>query len=317
MKEQIDKNLTDEETTKLLIETLQHNGLPVPASITSTSLSLDDNQLTYLTSPMTSNAISVSNVNGLPQEGTWEHSIKLTLFNIQQSVSLMLMDLFGDKSVNTNHFGEKYVKADKIGQAAFNPEDTISDSAAGLFGIISSFPTSLGSGAYNLFKQVLPPAAEASGEVATTGISATNAALGLLTVGALASVAYTMNAFDSDSATSVANTVDTFKRKDLMNAATDSMSYVRERETFDNDYPYYDYQPYYEGYQDYNQEFDHRETGGDAERLHSIPAKVEFYEPEHNPWILLGGGHSTKHLYRKFSKRGQLENEQCFFIFCH
>ena len=152
--EKITNGLTDEEAAKLFIDTLQHNGLPVPEYLTPITTT---QQLPSLTPPV--NSISVSQFQKLPQEGTWEHTLLLTLFNIQQSVNLMLMDTFGDISnKNTNNFGVNHIKTDKIGQAAFDPGDTsTSTDAASILATVASFPSYLSSAAFQLTKFVLPP----------------------------------------------------------------------------------------------------------------------------------------------------------------
>merc|ERR1712013_662804 len=96
--QQVADNLTDQEATKLLIETLEHNGLPVPASLLDTphtentnlgSNILDSNQfnsnlLTKATEIVTSlispSSDAPSQEATLPEAGTWQHTLMLNLF---------------------------------------------------------------------------------------------------------------------------------------------------------------------------------------------------------------------------------------------
>ena len=128
--QQIQDSLTDEEATKLLVETLEHNGLPVPDSLrpgadtqntvntvaesedsvnTSLATKVSDvlsgatGMISSLLIPSSSQPLDpTSQATNLPLAGTWEHTVMLSMFNAQQSVNMMLMDIFGDDTIDTN-----------------------------------------------------------------------------------------------------------------------------------------------------------------------------------------------------------------------
>eukprot|EP00090_Calanus_glacialis_P013422 TRINITY_DN22080_c0_g1_i5.p1 TRINITY_DN22080_c0_g1~~TRINITY_DN22080_c0_g1_i5.p1 ORF type:complete len:605 (+),score=162.47 TRINITY_DN22080_c0_g1_i5:66-1880(+) len=390
--QQIQDSLTDEEATKLLVETLEHNGLPVPDSLRPGSDTKNTGEIESEDSVNTSLATKVSSVlsgatgiisslltpsssqqldptsqaTNLPQAGTWEHTVMLSMFNAQQSVNMMLMDIFGDDTIDTNHIGGQFIKSDKVGQAAFTPNDDPSPDN-GILASVAALPQSVSNAAYQLVKFVLPPSgtepeSETYSEVAA-GVKPAHAALGLLATGAIGSVIYSYVATDSDLASSVTDlasgAVDLVRRKGLVSAAADALASVTTENTEDDkekyisnaDYNYYDDSIYPDsGYSDYgygyptlgyhNQATSHQsqeeyqsdnpdtyyhpqdeyqsdnqgayyqsQEEYEGEHLpedfpHKIPESVEFYEPEHNPWLLLGSGQSTDHLYRNLNKRG-------------
>ena len=315
--EQITSGLTDEDATKLLIDTLQHNGLPVPESLTPPTITRKPFIQTSV------NSVTETKVEDLPQKGTWEHTFLLTLFNIQQSFNLMLMDTFGDINKNTNNFGLHHVKTDKIGQAVFDPGDTSSSTEDdGILATVASLPGYLSSAAFQITKFVLPPLDKTSSEV-SAGFSPTNAALGLLAVGALASVFFIFVAPNTDVIPIITDSINIAKRKGISNAVGDAFASlldndIKNKVDSDGDIDlYYDYDPASNaGYSDYGYGYptfpiiDKRlllrnQDSSGADRNH-LPKNVEFYEPEHNPWKLLGNGQNTQHLYRSFSKRDTL-----------
>ena len=354
--QQVSDNLTDKEATKLLIETLQHNGLPVPASLLdtphteNTSISsnllgsnllgsnlLDSNLLTKATGMVTS-LISPSSSHpsqeaSLPQAGTWQHTVMLNLFNAQQSVNMFLMDMFGDNIVDTNNIGGQFIKSDKVGQAAFIPNGDVAsevDDNDDIVASIAAIPQSVSNAAYQLVKFVLPPSEDTDTDSETysevsTGVNPAHAAIGILATGAIGSVIYSYVATDPDIATSATNlamgAIEGVKRKGIVSAAADTFAamsvdtdqYEKNENIGSQDYYYDDLVYAGNGYSDYGYGYPYDtydtyyQTQDEPELPETLPSKipdsVEFYEPEHNPWLLLGSGQTTDHLYRALYRR--------------
>ena len=369
--QQVSDNLTDQEATKLLIETLQHNGLPVPASLLdtpdtiSTSLGsnipgtnllgsnligsdlLNSNLLTKATGMVTSLISPSSNdpsqEASLPQAGTWQHTVMLNLFNAQQSVNMFLMDMFGDNIVDTNNIGGQFIKSDKVGQAAFIPNGDVAsdvDDNDDIVASIAAIPQSVSNAAYQLVKFVLPPSEDTDTDSETysevsTGVNPAHAALGVLATGAIGSVIYSYVATDPDIATSATNlamgAIEGVKRKGIVSAAADTLAamsvdsdqYGKNKNIGSPEYYYDDLAYAGNGYSDYGYGYPYDNDATyyqtqdefevpDTQQLpdtssntvsHKIPDSVEFYEPEYNPWLLLGSGQTTDHLYRALYRR--------------
>ena len=255
--QQVADNLTDQEATKLLIETLEHNGLPVPASLLDTphteNTNLGSNQLDSIdsnlvnsnlltkateivTSLISPSSDAPSQEATLPEAGTWQHTLMLNLFNAQQSVNMFLMDMFGNNIVDTNNIGGQFIKSDKVGQAAFIPNgDAASDVDENddIVTSIAAIPESVSNAAYQLVKFVLPPSeasdtdSETYSEV-STGINPAHAAIGVLATGALGSVIYSYVATNPDIATSATNlamgAIEGVKRRGIVSAAADTFA---------------------------------------------------------------------------------------------
>ena len=196
-----EQGLASEEATQLLHQTLEYNGLPQVG-------------LNNPPSPSSTGA-SHQAVPGLPVPGTLEHTVALGLFNAQQYINGMFS-------------GSSNAADTKIGDA-----EGASGATGGLLDTVAALPQSVSNAAVEVLKFVTPGA---SGVVQTsaspsvlpgqtysevvTGVDPTYAALGVLTTGALASVAYSYVASDQDiasSATSLAlGAVDAIARNDLV-----------------------------------------------------------------------------------------------------
>ena len=219
------EGLSEVEKIQLQVDTLQHNGLPLPddllakiKSSTSTSLSSDDISTNMLGNLIGSAQGLVSSIfsedenaeetssptthTNLPEQGTLEHTIMLNLFNAQQSVNMFLNSIFGDDtSSDPNHIGGgQFVANDKIGEA-------LDENDSGSNGLLS-MPSKL--------LRSLP-------------VSPGTAAIGLLTTGAVGSViySYAVNAPPGSLATSATSLAKGAveglqRRKDEMVAAASS-----------------------------------------------------------------------------------------------
>ena len=219
------EGLSELERIQLQVDTLQHNGLPIPddmmdkiKSATSTSLSSissDDTSVNMLGNLLGSATGLVSSIfsekdenseeaptshTDLPEQGTLEHTIMLNLFNAQQSVNMFLNSIFGEET-DPNHIGGgQFVANDKIGEA-LDENETDGNS-------ILSMPSKL--------LRSLP-------------VSPGTAALGLLTTGAVGSViySYAVNSPPGSLATSATSLAkgaveEVQRRKDEMVAAASS-----------------------------------------------------------------------------------------------
>ena len=225
------EGLSEVEKIQLQVDTLQHNGLPIPDDLLTkiksstsllSSLSSEDSSTNMLGNLIGSAQGLVSSIfseteNGedtssssptthtnLPEQGTLEHTIMLNLFNAQQSVNMFLNSIFGDDTPSDpNHIGGgQFVANDKIGEALGNTE-TGTDG-----GGLLSMPSKL--------LRSLP-------------VSPGTAAIGLLTTGAVGSViySYAVNAPPGSLATSATSLAKGAveglqRRKDEMVAAASS-----------------------------------------------------------------------------------------------
>ena len=293
-----DQGLTSEEATKLLQETLEYNGLPAIGDTLPSSSSSSG-------SSSGSSGSSSAAVPGLPVPGTLEHSMALTLFNAQQYVNSMFT---------------------KTG-------DTDSSDSSGIMAAVSSLPQSLSSAAVSVLKFVSPsqqktdPASAAAistglpgqtySEV-VTGVDPAYAALGVLTTGALGSVAYSYLASDSDIASSATNlalgAVDAIARNDvvqgltsntLVKKALDTLTGAEQPEILEMKEPGYYYYDYDIGYSDYDYDYSNdrysnkdplyshdrfskkdpifsesQQVKTKTDRTSKIPADIEWYEPD-------------------------------------
>jgi len=250
-------------------------------------------------------------VPGLPVPGTLEHTVALGLFNAQQYINGMLSGSSASNTADT-----------KIGAG-----EQASGSAGGILDTVAALPQSVSNAAVEVLKFVTPGA---SGVVQTasgssplpgqtysevvTGVDPTYAALGVLTTGALASVAYSYVASDQDiasSATSLAmGAVDAIARNDLVENIAGSKLVqtasnalggltgnppLTDREYYEADYKdYYNYINYDNiGYSDYdydyeaNERFSHRDplyeqTLPEHKKLDKssqVTEEIEWYEP--------------------------------------
>merc|ERR550539_1828833 len=225
------EGLSEVEKIQLQVDTLQHNGLPIPDDLLTkiksstsllSSLSSEDSSTNMLGNLIGSAQGLVSSIfseteNGedtssssptthtnLPEQGTLEHTIMLNLFNAQQSVNMFLNSIFGDDTPSDpNHIGGgQFVANDKIGEA-------LGDSETGTDGGgLLSMPSKL--------LRSLP-------------VSPGTAAIGLLTTGAVGSViySYAVNAPPGSLATSATSLAKGAveglqRRKDEMVAAASS-----------------------------------------------------------------------------------------------
>ena len=219
------EGLSELERIQLQVDTLQHNGLPIPddmmdkiksaTSTTLSSISSDDTSVNMLGNLLGSATGLVSSIfsekdenseeaptshTDLPEQGTLEHTIMLNLFNAQQSVNMFLNSIFGEET-DPNHIGGgQFVANDKIGEA-LDENETDGNS-------ILSMPSKL--------LRSLP-------------VSPGTAALGLLTTGAVGSViySYAVNSPPGSLATSATSLAkgaveEVQRRKDEMVAAASS-----------------------------------------------------------------------------------------------
>ena len=224
------EGLSEVEKIQLQVDTLQHNGLPLPDTLlakikSSTSLSSlsSENSSTNMLGNLIGSAqglvssIFSEDENGedtssssptthtnLPEQGTLEHTIMLNLFNAQQSVNMFLNSIFGDDTPSDpNHIGGgQFVANDKIGEAL--GENNTGTNGGGLLSMPSKLLRSL-------------------------PVSPGTAALGLLTTGAVGSViySYAVNAPPGSLATSATSLAKGAveglqRRKDEMVAAASS-----------------------------------------------------------------------------------------------
>ena len=289
-----EQGLASEEATQLLHQTLEYNGLPQVG-------------LNNPPSPSSTGA-SHQAVPGLPVPGTLEHTVALGLFNAQQYINGMFS-------------GSSNAADTKIGGG-----EGASSSTGGLLDTVAALPQSVSNAAVEVLKFVTPGA---SGVVQTsaspsvlpgqtysevvTGVDPTYAALGVLTTGALASVAYSYVASDQDiasSATSLAlGAVDAIARNDLVeNIASSKLMQtashalggltgnppLTDRE-YEADYrDYYNYINYDDiGYSDYdydyeaNDRFSHRDPlyeqtlpeNTKLDKSSKVTEDIEWYEP--------------------------------------
>ena len=290
-----EQGMDSEEATQLLQQTLDYNGLPLVGLHNPSSSS----------SPPSSPPQAVP---GLPVPGTLEHTVALGLFNAQQYINGMFSGSSSSNAVDT-----------KIGEGGD------SASSGGILETVAALPQSVSNAAVEVLKFVntgTSGPAQSSGSSAlpgqtysevVTGVDPTYAALGVLTTGALASVAYSYVASDADiasSATSLAlGAVDAISRNDLVeNIASSKLVQTasnalvglagntpitdREYEAEYNDYyNYFNYDNI--GYSDYdynyeaNRKFSHRDPlyeqtlpeNTKLDKSSKVSDKIEWYEP--------------------------------------
>ena len=252
-----EQGLTSDEATKLLLETLQYNGLPMVGLNPSSSSSSVGTPVQTSSLSSTPEAL----IPGLPVPGTLEHTVALTLFNAQQYVNSMLS-----------------------GSPVRTGDDQDQDSSGSIMDTVASLPQSVSDSAYQLLKFVTPTTSSEGdptvGNTAlpgqtysevVTGVDPAYAALGVLTTGALASVAYSYVASDADVASSAANlalgAVDAIARNDVVQniansdivkkatgaigSITGDTEYVADMK--EPGYYYYDYDNI--GYSDYDYDY--------------------------------------------------------------
>ena len=202
------QGLDEVEASQLLQETLLYNGLTqtdqAPPTIPSS-----------LGGPVPVPGLPVP---GLPVPGTLEHSVTLALFNAQQFINQALS-------------GSSQPAIDnKLGVSSSGDNQTDGSLASA----VSSLPASLSNAAVQVLKFVNPvkPSKEKtepavaglrpgqSYSEVVTGVDPSYAALGVLTTGALASVAFSYVASDSDIASSATDlamgAVDALARNDIV-----------------------------------------------------------------------------------------------------
>ena len=292
-----EQGLASDEATQLLHQTLEYNGLP---------------QVGLQNPPSSSSSAEVHQaVPGLPVPGTLEHTVALGLFNAQQYINGMLSGSSSGNAADT-----------KIGGG-----EGASGGSGGLLDTVAALPQSVSSAAVEVLKFVTPGATGAvqtpssssvlpgqSYSEVVTGVDPTYAALGVLTTGALASVAYSYVASDKDiasSATSLAlGAVDAIARNDLVeNIASSKLvqtasqalgglsgaAPLTDRE-YEADYrDYYNYNMNYDniGYSDYdydyeaNDRFSHRDPLYEQtlpedikmDKSSKVTEEIEWYEP--------------------------------------
>ena len=303
------QNLSPAQADALLSETLAFNGLPqINTNPLGGLTSLIGQGINKIGLPATSAASSSSSGDtsytpGLPVPGTWEHTVTLALFNAQQYLNTMLKSKPSQPAIDN-----------KIGVAAGASETA---EAGGIIGAVASLPQSVTNAAVEVLKFVNPSSASAGASdgysEVVTGVDPTYAALGVLTTGALASVAYSYVASDQDiasSATSLAlGAVDAIARNDLVeNIASSKLVQtashalggltgnppLTDRE-YEADYKdYYNYINYDNiGYSDYdydyeaNDRFSHRDPlyeqtlpeNTKLDKSSKITEEIEWYEP--------------------------------------
>ena len=220
--EAVKQGLSAAEAEAMLAQTLEYNGLPQVNNNPITGalgnlFKIGSNTVNKigLPAPTSSNTQSQDLVPGLPVPGTLEHTVTLALFNAQQYINQILSP--SQPAIDN-----------KLGVAAGASEGA---GDGGIISAVSSLPTSLTSAAVQVLKFVGEPPQSMSSSSSSgtpgqsysevvTGVDPTYAALGVLTTGALASVAYSYVASDSDIASSATDlalgAVDAIARNDIV-----------------------------------------------------------------------------------------------------
>ena len=306
--EAVKQGLSAAEAQAMLAQTLEYNGLPQVNNNPITGalgnlFKIGSNTVNKigLPAPTSSNTQSQDLVPGLPVPGTLEHTVTLALFNAQQYINQILSP--SQPAIDN-----------KLGVAAGASEGA---GDGGIISAVSSLPTSLTSAAVQVLKFVgEPPQSTSSSSSGTpgqsysevvTGVDPTYAALGVLTTGALASVAYSYVASDSDIASSATDlalgAVDAIARNDIVqnianndivkkaSTALGSLTGLSSEEKIYSEpsYYYYDYDRV--GYSDYDyvqdyqylqpkERFSKKDPLYSSEvRDESLPDNIEWYEP--------------------------------------
>ena len=224
--EAIKQGLNSAQADALLAETLQFNGLPqinsnplgglgdlIGQSINKIGLPAAAASSSAAISSSSSSSSDQNLIPGLPVPGTMEHTVTLALFNAQQYINNLFRSKPSQPAIDN-----------KIGVAA----GATQAAETGILGAVSSLPQSVTSAAVQVLKFVNPTSATGeAGDTGSqsysevvTGVDPSIAALGVLTTGALASVAYSYVASDNDIASSATNlalgAVDAISRNDIM-----------------------------------------------------------------------------------------------------
>ena len=312
--EAVKQGLSAVEAEAMLAQTLEYNGLPQVSSNPITGaldnlFKIGSNTVNKIGLPAPTQTASQSAsqdlIPGLPVPGTLEHSVTLALFNAQQFINQALSG--SSQPAIDNKLG--------VAAGATEPDGSLASA-------VSSLPASLSNAAVQVLKFVgQPPPSSTGGTGGTggqsysevvTGVDPSYAALGVLTTGALASVAYTYVASDSDIASSATDlamgAVDAIARNDIVqnianndlikkaSNAIGSLTGSSSEDEIYNDmknphYYYYDYDKLgYSDYDYYNQNYqvmDPKESFSKKDPLYrtdlgdesSPPASVEWYEP--------------------------------------
>ena len=314
--EAVKQGLSAAEAEAMLAQTLEFNGLPQVNSNPITG-ALDNlfkigsntvNKIGLPAPTQTASQPAQDLVPGLPVPGTLEHTVALALFNAQQYINQALSGT--SQPAVDNKLG--------VAAGASEPDGSV-------LSAVSSLPASLSNAAVQVLKFVNPASKEKTEPVlaglrpgqsyseVVTGVDPTYAALGVLTTGALASVAYSYVASDSDIASSASDlalgAVDAIARNDIVqNIANNDLIKKASNaigsltgssseddiyhDTRDSSYYYYDYDKLgYSDYDYYNQNYqlmDPKESfskkdpfyrSDDKRDQSSPPDTVEWYEP--------------------------------------
>ena len=315
--EAVKQGLSAAEAEAMLVQTLEYNGLPQVNSNPITGaindlFKIGSNTVNKigLPAPTASSQSTQELIPGLPVPGTLEHTVTLALFNAQQYLNKVLSPPSQPAIDN------------KLGVAA---GAEAGGGEAGIISAVSSLPSSLTNAAVQVLKFVGDPPSSATASASAsgtpgqsysevvTGVDPTYAALGVLTTGALASVAYSYVASDPDIASSATDlalgAVDAIARNDIVQniANTDIVKKatnaigsltgmdpneetynISEREP--TSYYYYDYDKFGYSDYDYDQNYQYMEAKQrfskkdplypTEEREKSVvPDNIEWYEP--------------------------------------
>ena len=220
--EAVKQGLSAVEAEAMLAQTLEYNGLPQVSSNPITGaldnlFKIGSNTVNKIGLPAPTQTASQSAsqdlIPGLPVPGTLEHSVTLALFNAQQFINQALSG--SSQPAIDNKLG--------VAAGATEPDGSLASA-------VSSLPASLSNAAVQVLKFVgQPPPSSTGGTGGTggqsysevvTGVDPSYAALGVLTTGALASVAFSYVASDSDIASSATDlalgAVDALARNDIV-----------------------------------------------------------------------------------------------------
>jgi len=277
-----EQQLSQAAADKLLAETLQHNGLPQIQAPGSSLLS------SFLGAQVTGGAPGGApdqddQIPGLPKPGTLEHTVKLALFNAEQSLSNFLSP------------SSQQAIDNKLGVAAGAGDGGDGGDGGDILTTVAALPQTVGGAAYNLLKFITPPAPTSQdpkpgvtySEV-TTGVNPTYATLGLLGTGALGSVLYSYVATDShlaSSATALAlGAVDAIKRNDIVDVATNAIAKItgnieKQEDPWNKDYT--EYTDDYTGYTDYQYNYPNTDYQDTFDYSYSDPTYTQYSDKDH------------------------------------